>query len=285
MRGPGDDLFRPPTNTNQTVVDNIKNKREKLEMYQSESHKMKSLLMNSAGIRSGMSTENEKPLNPLWVNFPTKCVKPITSVEEMKEKLDYFSRSDDVMVVRYHQNNCTACNALDKVFEVLCHQATQRTPGLKFYEVNRNELPELTKGLVRYPQLKGFSGGQWTDIEFKPPSQFREELYSDIEKEVQARKEEGTPVTALQAEEMYFSAAGPAMLEIAEENLVLFYRKAQVRLHNYWKQVSVRRTWFFRKFIAPQIEETVRDEWRTKSIFGEKVVYGPRIPDDFSDLS
>ncbi|EPY26168.1 hypothetical protein STCU_06287 [Strigomonas culicis] len=254
-------------------------------MYQSESHKMKSLLMNSAGMRSGMRTENEKPLNPLWVTFPTKCVKPITSVEEMREKLDYFARSDDVMVVRYHQDNCTACNALDKVFEVLCHQAVQRTPGLKFYDVNRNALPELTKGLVRYPQIKGFSGGQWTDIEFKPPSQFREELYSDIEREVQARKEEGVPITALQAEEMYFSAAGPAMLEITEENLLLFYRKAQVRLHNYWKQISVRRTWFFRKFIEPQIDETVKDEWRTKSIFGEKVVYGPKIPDDFSDLS
>lgn len=280
MRGPGDDLFRPPQTSEQSVVDGINKKREKLELYQSESHKMKSLMMNSAGIRSDLATENERPLNPLWVNFPTKCVRRIWSVEEMKLKLEYFSKSDDVMVVRYFQKNCTACNAVDKVFEVLCHQAQTRTPGLKFYEISRDEVPELTKGLVRFPQIKGYSGGQWTDIDFKPPTAFREQLYSAIEKEVQHRKNEGTPVTALQAEEMYFSGAGPAMLQITEENLMSFYCKAQVRLHNYWKQTSLRRSWFFRKFIEPQVDNEVADEWRTRSLFGEKVVHGPQMSHD-----
>ncbi|EPY37359.1 hypothetical protein AGDE_06575 [Angomonas deanei] len=196
----------------------------------------------------------------------------------MKEKMNYFSHSDEVMVVRYHQNNCTACNAVDKVFEVLCHQAENRTPSLKFYEINRNEVPDLTKGLVRFPQIKGYSGGQWTDIDFKPPAEYREQLYSDIEKEVKKRKNMGEPVTALQTEEMYFSAAGPAMLEIMEENLITFYAKSRVRLHNYWKQISVRRTWFYRKFIEPQVDEEVGDEWRVKSIFGERIVHGPRAP-------
>lgn len=282
MRGPGDDLFRAPESGEKEVVEGINNKRKRFELYQSDSHRMKSLMMNSAGIRSELATGNEKPLNPLWVNFPTRCVKPISSVEEMKEKLEYFSKSDDVMVVRYHQNNCTACNAVDKVFEVLCHQAQTRTPGLKFYEVNRHEIPELTKGLVRFPQIKGYSGGQWTDIDFKPPTAFREELYSSIEREVKRLKNQGRPVTALEAEEMYFSGAGPAMLEITEEQLMAFYCKAQVRLHNYWKQVSMRRSWFYKKFIEPEVEDKVLDEWRVRSVFGEKIVYGPQPPDEYA---
>lgn len=281
MRGPGDELFREPMGSTEQKKAEMKGRRDRLELYQSDSHKMKTLMTNSAGIRSGMTTENERPLNPLWVNFPTKCVKEVGSVEEMQQKLDYFAKSDDVMVVRYTQDNCTACNAVGKVFEVLCQQGSNRTPNLKFYEVNRSAVPELTRGLVRFPQIKGFSGGQWTDIEFKPPTAFRDELYTEVEREVRARKKQGTPVTAIQAEEMYFSAAGPAMLEIMEENVLDFYCKAQVRLHNYWKQVSVRRTWFFKKFMEPNIEESIADEWRTKSVFGEKVVYGPRMPDDF----
>ncbi|CAC9494805.1 conserved hypothetical protein [Leishmania infantum JPCM5] len=282
MRGSGDDIFRAPESGEKDLVDKIKNRRKKLELYQSESHKMKSLMMNSAGVRSDLVTGNGMALNPIWATFPTRCVKPITSVEEMREKLDYFSKTDDVMVVRYHQNNCTACNAVDKVFEMLCHQAATRTPGLKFYDVNRNDVPDLTKGLVRFPQIKGYSGGQWADIDFKPPTAFREELYAAVEKEVKRLKNEGKPVTALQAEEMYFSGAGPAMLEVTEEQLMKFYCKAQVRLHNYWRQVSMRRTWFYRKFIEPEVEERVMDEWRARSVFGEKVVYGPQPSDEFA---
>ncbi|PWU98684.1 putative cytochrome c oxidase assembly protein [Trypanosoma cruzi] len=257
------------------VVEGIRQRREKLELYQSHSHKMKSLMMNSAGIRSGLSTKNERALNPIWTNFPTKCVKPIRSVEEMREKLQYFTKSDDVMVVRYNQDRCTACNAVDKSFEFLCHQSADRLPNLKFYEINKEEVPELTKNLVRYPQVKGFSGGHWTDLEFKPPADFREELYMAVEREVKRRKDEARPVTALEAEEMYFSAAGPSMLEVLEESIVKFYAKSQVRLHNYWKQVSVRRSWFFKKFIEPKVEERLREEWQMKSLFGEKIMYGP----------
>nr|CCC46927.1 conserved hypothetical protein, fragment [Trypanosoma vivax Y486] len=238
---------------------------------------MKSLMMNSAGIRSGLSTNNSMAINPLWTNYPTKCVQPIGSVEEMREKLHYFAHSDDVMVVRYHQENCTACNALDKTFEFLCHQSAERMPNLKFYEISKNDSPQLTKNLVRFPQVKGYSGGHWTDLEFKPPAAYREELYAGVEQEVSRRKREGRPVTALEAEEMYFSAAGPAMLEVLEASVVGFYSKAQARLHNYWKQVSVRRAWFFRRFIEPKVEEEVREAWRLKSVFGEKLTYGPEL--------
>ncbi|KAG5502916.1 hypothetical protein JKF63_04689 [Porcisia hertigi] len=282
MSGSGDDNISAPESGANEVVDKINSRRKKFELYQSESHKMKSLMMNSAGIRSDLASSNQRALNPIWTNFPSKCVHPITSVEEMKAKLEYFSKTDDVMVVRYHQNNCTACNAVGKVFEVLCHQSATRTPGLKFYDVNRDDVPDLTKGLVRFPQIKGYSGGQWTDIDFKPPTAFREELYTAIEKEVKRLKNQGQPVTALQAEEMYFSGAGPAMLEITEEQLMSFYCKAQVRLHNYWKQVSMRRSWFYRKFIEPEVEERVMDEWRTRPIFGEKIVYGPQPSEDFA---
>lgn len=282
MRGPNaDELFREPTAANVEAKDKLKERRKKLEMYQSESHAMKTLFTNSAGLRADMSPKNERALNPLWMNFPRKCIKPISSVEEMREKLAYYDKSDDVMVVRYHQNNCTACNAVDKTLEVICHQSALRLPGLHFYEINRDEVPELTKGLVRFPQIKGFSGGQWNDIDFKPPTHFREELYGEVEREVKRRKHQGTPVTALQAEEMYFSGAGPAMLQTTEENIVLFYRKAQARLHNYWKQVSVRRTWFYRKFVEPQVDDHLKDEWQSKSIFGERIFIGPQPPRDF----
>ena len=43
--------------------------------------------------------------------------------EEMEKLLKWHGQSDDVMVVRYHQEGCTACNALDKVFEYHCHEA------------------------------------------------------------------------------------------------------------------------------------------------------------------
>ncbi|KAG5500260.1 hypothetical protein JIQ42_04595 [Leishmania sp. Namibia] len=282
MRATSDEVFRAPESGEKELVDSIRSRRKKFELYQSESHKMKSLMMNSAGVRSDLVTGNGRALNPIWMSFPEKCVRSITSVAEMKEKLNYFSKADDVMVVRYHQNNCTACNAVGKVFEMLCHQAATRTPGLKFYDVNRSDVPELAKGLVRFPQIKGYSGGQWIDIDFKPPTAFREELYAAIEEEVKRLKNQGKPVTALQAEEMYFSGAGPAMLEITEDQLMKFYCKAQVRLHNYWKQVSMRRSWFYRKFIEPEVDERVMDEWRGRSVFGEKLLYGPQLPEEFA---
>lgn len=272
---PSFDVFSADHGGRKKLVEGIQCRREKLELYQSHSHKMKSLMMNSAGVRSGLSTKNERALNPVWTNFPTKCVKPIRSVEEMRAKLQYFAHSDDVMVVRYHQDRCTACNAVGKSFEFLCHQSAERLPNLKFYEINKDETPELVKNLVRFPQVKGYSGGHWTDLEFKPPAEFREELYDAVRQDVERRKNVGKPVTALEAEEMYFSAAGPAMLQVLEKSIVDFYAKSQTRLHNYWKQVSVRRAWFFKKFIEPKVDERLLEEWQMKSIFGEKLKYGP----------
>lgn len=282
MRGSGEteELFKEPTRGIKGMAEDLKQRRKKLEMYQSESHAMKTLFTNSAAARTDMATRDTP--NPIWMTFPTKCVKPISSVDEMREKLEYFTKSDEAMVVRYHQSNCTACNAVDKVFEMLCHQSATRMPGLRFYEVNKNEVPELARGLVRFPQIKGFSGGAWTDIDFKPPAAYRDELYREVEKEVRRQMDKGTPVTALQTEEMYYSGAGPAMLEVTEEAITAFYTKAQVRLHNYWKQVSVRRTWFYRKFVEPRVDEDIKEEWRIKSVFGEKVVYGPSAPDEFA---
>lgn len=249
------------------------NKRKKLQLYQSESHKMKSLFLYSASLRSGAGSI-ERP-NPLWQSFPERCTKPIRSVEEMKQKLEYFSKSDDVMVVRYHQNNCTACNALDKTFESICHENSERYPNLHFYDISKDEVPELAKGLVRFPQVKGYSGGQWQDLEFKPHAEFRESLYQDVEHEVRRKTRLGEPVTALQAEEMYFSAAGPAMLIVLEESITKFYCQAQVRMHNYWKQVSVRRSWFFKKFIEPRVEAHIKESFSPRSVFGEQIKYGP----------
>lgn len=264
-----------------TFKTDVENKRKKMQLYQSESHKMKAMMMSSAGMRaSGNDPTSDRAINPLWVNFPTRCVKPITTTEELKRKLEYYTSSDEVMIIRYHQNNCTACNALDKSFEYSCHESAKRFTKMHYYDINKDEVPpEMTRGLVRFPQVKGYSGGQWVDLEFKPPTEFREQLYSQVEKEVRARKSDGRPVTALQAEEMYFSAAGPSMYIILSESISKFYTVSQVRLHNYWKQVSVRRSWFFKKFVEPNVEEKIRDEWAVKSVFGEKTVYGPALPE------
>jgi hypothetical protein len=242
-----------------------------LRSYQSESHKMKQMALNGATVH--MPQMSDKPTaNPIWTNFPTKCVRPIRSVEEMRQKLQYYAHSDEVMLVRYHQSNCTACNAVDKTYEFLCHGHRKSLPNLHYYDVKREDLPELTKGLVRYPQVKGFSGGQWVDLEFKPRQAYRDSLYSKIEKEVESLEELGSPVTAVQAEEMYFSAAGPAMKLELEASIMDFYLKSKRRMHNYWKQVSVRRSWFFTKFVQPRIPEDVAEEWSGASVFGEKVV-------------
>ncbi|CUF78932.1 Hypothetical protein, putative [Bodo saltans] len=255
----------------------VVNRRKDMKLHQSDSHKMKSMLMNGAALRNGMNAQT-RPVNPIWSNFPTRCVRPILTTEELKKKLEYFTHSDEVMVVRYHREGCTACNALDKTFEFLCHESAVPFPKLHFYDINRDEVPqEMTKGLVRFPQVKGYSSGQWVDLDFKPSAEFREELYMGVEREVRARANDGVPVTAVQAEEMYFSAAGPSMLMVLEENLTQWYMKSQTRLHNYWKQVSVRRSWFYKKFVEPTVDEEVREDWRTKSVFGEAVKYGPEL--------
>jgi len=256
----------------------VQNLKKELKLYQSDSHKMKSLMMNGAAMRNGITNPHERPVNPIWTNYPTRCVRPIRTADEMRKKLEYFTHSDDVLVVRYHQNNCTACNALDKTFEFLCHEAEKSYPNLRFYDINKDDAPELTKGLVRFPQVKGYSGGQWVDLEFKPPAAFREQLYQQVEREVRKSTNEGKPITALQAEEMYFSAAGPSMLMLLDESITNFYKQSQVRAHNYWKQVSVRRTWFFKKFIEPRVDEAVREEWSQRSVFGETVKLGPELP-------
>lgn len=194
--------------------------------------------------------DNHTAINPLWQDFPTRCTHAIRSKEDMEKLLKFHANSDDVMIVRYWQTGCTACNALDKAVEYMCHDQAKRTPKLHFFDVQREAVPELTEGMMRFPQVKAFSGGQWADIDFKPPQDFRENVYQAVEREVHERARKGEPVTAVQAEEMYFSIAGPATLQILQDSVTGFYNQAQVRLHNYWKQVSHRRTWYYRKYVA-----------------------------------
>jgi hypothetical protein len=262
----------------------ILNRRKKGQLYQTEAHKQRTLYFNGlserARLQSGAYAPDMKAPNPIWANFPTRCVQPITTAEEMKRKMQYFSHSDEVMVVRYHQNGCTACNAVDKTFEFICHESKKYLLKLHFYDINKDEAAlELTKGLVRFPQVKGFSGGQWADIDFKPPNEYRETLYRKVELKVREANDQGQPITALQAEEMYFSLAGPSMYLILQESIQKFYNKSQVRLRNYWKQVSVRRTWFFKKFVEPNIDEHLREKFAGRSVFGEAVYQGPELPD------
>lgn len=245
-------------------------KPAKMRLYQAESHRMRQLALNGAVVH--MPQPPKVMVNPIWQTFPTKCVETIRSVEEMKQKLQYFNNSSDVMVVRYTQHNCTACNAAGKTFEYICHDQKKHLTNLHFFDIVKEETPELVKGLVRFPQIKGFSAGHWVDLDFKPRESFREELYQNVEREVRELEEQGTPVTALEAEEMYFSACGPAMRTVMEESIIGFYMKSKARLHNYWKQVSTRRSWFYTKFIQPQVPEQLTDEWRTASVFGEKIV-------------
>ena len=195
--------------------------------------------------------QSREEVNPIWHNFPTRCVQPITTVEEMQQLLKHHSQSDKVMVVRYWQDGCTACNALDKVFEWVCHEQSKKVTNLSFYDVQKEAVPKLSEGMVRFPQVKAFSAGLWADMDFKPPQDFREMIYGRVEKEVHAAAKRGQPISAIAAEEMYFSVAGPAVAQVLEESIMSFYNQAQVRLHNYWKQVSVRRSWYFKKYIEP----------------------------------
>lgn len=256
---------------NEEVQANYKNRNAK----SSEAYNMKTMFLHGAGIRSGTSQKEQMNMNPIWMDFPTKCAQKVSSADEMRRLLNFHTQSDEVFLVRYHQDGCTACNAVEKAYEFMCHDSKRFFPKLTYYEVSKDECPELTKGMVRFPQVKGFAGGQWHDVDFKPPSEFREKLLRDVENEVQRMANNGIAVTAVQAEEMYFSGAGPAMLLILEESIYEFYTKSQTRLHNYWKQVSVRRSWFYKKHIEPHVNTEVVESAKLKPVFGDKIIFGP----------
>jgi hypothetical protein len=250
------------------VVETDEKGRAKKIVYMdhTEADKMRNLFMHSC---RAYSANKERP-NPIWMDFPgQRCQKPIRSAAEMRTLLDHYSHSDEVMVVRYHQAGCTACNALDKVSEMACREMRVHTPGMHFYEVQRESDPALTEGLLRFPQVKAFNGGAWQDIDFKPPAEYRESVYRSIEGEVRDAQTRGNPITAIQAEEMFFSVAGPAMHQVLEDSLYRFYNNTQVRVHNYWKQIAARRAWFFKKYVEPRITDADRDRVQGASLFGE----------------
>jgi hypothetical protein len=250
--------------------------REKLGMSSTKADKMRTLFMNSSQI---YTIRKQEPVNPIWTNIEPRCTREVKSTAEMKDLLTYYGNTDDVMLVRYGQKGCTACGALDKVFEVMCSEARQRTPGLHFYDVQREAHPELTTGLVRYPQVKAFNGGQWADLDFKPPSTYRESIYAGVEKQVKAAEEEGAPMTAMQAEEMYFSVSGPAIHMVLEDSALKFYNQVQVRVHNYFKQVGTRRAWFFNKYIDAEGTPGTAGQFKGMSVLGEN----PAAPGSAAD--
>lgn len=239
-------------------------------VHNNEAAALRELLMSSAS-RTMFRRFAEPGPNPLWMNFPTPCVENIRSVQHMRQLLEYHSHSNDVMIVRYAQHGCTACNAIDKITDYLCHEKKKHMPNLNFYSVQKEDFPELVEGMVRFPQVKAFNQGQWADMDFKPPQDFRETMYQQVAKEVKKQAAEGTPVSAIQAEEMYFSASAPASTIILSEAITCFYAQAQARLHNYFKQVSVRRTWFFRKYIEPMGEPGDAQKYEKFSVLGELV--------------
>lgn len=258
--------------------------KKNLGMYHGDSYRLKQMFLNGVALMAA-TEEQKQPLNPLWMELE-KCASPIKTPDEMRQKLEEYTHSDRVMVVRYFQDNCVACNAVEKTFEFICHESKRHFPSLDFYEVHREGSPELVKGMVRFPQVKGYTGGQWTDLDFKPPQEYRDSLYRSIGREIDAMRKEGAAITALQAEEMYFSSAGPAMYLILNESISGFYTKAQVRLHNYWKQVSVRRTWFYKTVIEPRVPKEESDLFRARSIMGERVELSasPR-PDGYGEAA
>lgn len=246
------------------------------ETANSQADRMRNMFMAST---QQHTYRRQIPLNPIWMNFPQRCSVPIQSEQEMRALLRHHASSDDVMLVRYWQDGCTACNALEKVYEWLCHETRKSFPKLRFYDVQQEKNPSLVKGLVRYPQIKGFSNGQWVDIDFKPPEEHREMQYQAVQQEVKAAQDRGAPLSAVQAEEMYFSATGPAMATVTEENITAFYNAAQARMHNYWKQVSERRAWFFKKFLARTEQDLLRaKESESASLFGEQTITAIHVP-------
>ena len=221
--------------------------------------------------------ETVNPINPLWLQFPTKCTRTVPSEHVMRRLLDHYNTSNDVMVVKYYQERCTACNAIGKIFEFLCHDMAKKYPRLHFYEVQREKVPEATANMVKFPQVKVFSHGQWADVDYKPPQDFRDSVYAQVERHVHQERKAGKPVTAIQAEEMYFSASAPAITTIMEESLTSFYARTQTSMHDYWKQVSLRRSWFFKNYLVDKeqgssnaVEEAVSMSAKV-SVLGEKV--------------
>lgn len=237
-----------------------------------KAHSMKELSLQAyAATKEKVIMARPLP-NPIWLNFPTRCQREVKSDEHMKDLLRYHSNSSEILVVRYWQDGCVACNAVDKIVEFVCHDAKKNYPDANFYSVKREDHPNLTQGLIKYPQVKQFALGHWADLSFKPPKEVRESTYKKVTSEVRKMSEkEGKVLTALQAEEMYFSAAGPAMATIFQESFTGSYIKTKVRQHNYWKQISTRRTWFFRKYIEPQAPKDNAARMQQFSVLGEAV--------------
>lgn len=261
-----------PSHKRKGQEDEFRDQKKKFGIHHGDSFRLKQLFLNGMAI-SGTSDEKSQPTNPIWMDL-AKCSQPIKTPDEMRKLVDFYAHTDRVMLVRYYQDNCVACNAVEKTYEYLCHESNRHLPELDFYEVHKEGAPDLVKGMVRFPQVKGYSGGQWSDLDFKPHQEFRDSLYKRIGKELDELRAVGEPVTALQAEEMYFSAAGPAMYLVMNDSIRGYYSKQRNRMHNYWKQVSVRRSWFYKKFVEPRVPSEQADAFRAVSIMGERVELG-----------
>ena len=233
----------------------------------SESDKLRKMFYS--GLRAYEKKPLDKSPNPVWLSYNERCQHSVTTAKQLRKLLDYYSHSDEVMVVRYHRDGCVSCNALDKVMEFSCRDFKKHAPGLHFYDINAGDDPAMVEGMRRFPQLKAFNSGNWQDIEFKPPQDFRDSVMRSVSNEVDERAKSGEPVTAIQAEEMYFSVCAPAMSQVIEDALWSYYNGARVRIHNYWKQVSIRRTWYYKKFIEPSVDPSQSAMMRDSSIFGE----------------
>ena len=210
-------------------------------------------------------------VNPLLIDFPRQCVQKAKSDEETRELISKYSKGPEIAIVNYTQGNCMSCNALAKISEFLCHSMTKSYPKLRFIEVNREDAPDITRDMVRFPQVKAYSQGESTPIDFKPPSDFRDSTYKRVKHEIERRKETGRAVSALQAEEMYYAMSAPAMTIILEESICTYYLKTQAVLHNYWGQISKRRSWFYKKFIQPIGKDAPADSKPVKHLFGVNI--------------
>jgi hypothetical protein len=249
--------------------DEKRNSRKAGSISPSHSDSDKLRKMFYGGLKAYEAKPLDKKPNPVWMTFNDRCQHPITNAKQLRALLDYYSHSDDVMVVSYHRDGCVSCGALDKVMEFTCREFKRHAPGLHFFDLNAGDDPVMVDGMRRFPQLKAFSSGNWQDIEFKPPQDFRDSVLRSVQTEMDERNKRGEPLTALQAEEMYFSVAAPAMAEVIEDSLWGYYNSARVRIHNYWKQLSIRRSWYFKRYIEPTVDKTQSATMRDASIFGE----------------
>ena len=233
-----------------------------------DSGKMRVLLLKSMANTNVKGQFREYP-NPLWMKFPHRCQKDVTSEDHMRQLLKYHTTSADALIIKYGKENCIACNAMDKIMEFICHDAAKNYPNTNFYNIQSDKLPTLTEGMVKFPQVKSFGGGIWSDLNFRPSQNFREKMYEEISEEVTRLNRDGQAITAVQAEEMYFSAVAPIMTDVLKESFTKFYIRNRIRMHNYWKQVSVRRSWFYKKYIKPHANTQETGEI---SEFNEKVI-------------